>query len=226
MKAFSLYLKFKIRYRNGMIYNYNPETISKEFKISTYQARKCLGDLKKLELVRVSGKTVLLNSFKHIKSGNKVRKEVNIHMTDSMSVVVTKLQFALLRYNLIDKQLYIKKTLTNFDDIAHSKGENIKAKRAYRKLVKLGYSYSENVNVKICAGYRKMAKIMGISTSSVRTVLWKLIKWKYIKGIKYLIEKMFNIDYGTFISTRKYIDGFSFYKAGCVYRHNGTLIDM
>jgi hypothetical protein len=226
MKAFSLWLKLKVRYKNGIVYKYNPEQLSKDFKISCYQTRKCINDLITLGLITKNGRCLLLKSFRTIRQGNKVQKEIEVHMTDSICSVVTKLQFALLKANLIDKQLHLKKTYTNFDEFNYSKSDYGQWKRDYRNLSKLGYDFTEKVDVKIHAGYRKMALLMGVSQSSVRKLLDQFIRWKYIKGINYFIEKLFNIDYKSFMVFKKVAgDGeFLFYKDGGVFKHKGTLL--
>ena len=197
MKAIALYLKIKKRWKNGCVYAYTPDKLS-VIKVSNYEARKYVGCMVRLGLAeRQKNGTLKLHSFRTLKEDGRRSKPMSVHFTDSLKTVVTKLRYAILKDQLIDRQTYIKNinsdlVLLDKKEFTRGDGTKISMKatlRRMKKLKKRGHDFScpETVDVKIGAGYRKMAMICGLSTASMKEMFKTLTKWRYIKGIRYLI---------------------------------------
>ena len=230
LKAFALYLKLKTRFKNGIVYKYSPNKISTLFNVSEYHTRKLikilLNDLQLIEKYEYKKETrIRLKSFRVMKDSKFVEKEIHINMKDSLDTAVTKLRFTFLRYEIFDKQQYIKDTYTNLKKLPSEIDYN-QLKKAMRKLKQNGYDLSENVSVQIYSGYRKMARYIGMSISSIKSILNKLLKWHYVKKIRPFIEKVANMSYSDFVNVKRYesIGCNYFYKNGSLYNYRGTLI--
>jgi hypothetical protein len=240
MKAFALYLKIKSRYKSSVVYNYSPEKLSKDFNVSIYEARKYVAEMCRMDLcVRQYAKDtrLYLTSFRNLKITEKGKREIlNIHATDKIKNVVVKLRYVLLRYHLINKQLYIKNAYTDVVNLEARKGasgysfqDKKRILRKVKKLNRIGYSFlcPEKVSVKIYAGYRKMASICGCSVDSVLAMLLALKRMGYIKGFLQLIEQTDkNVLEYEFSDMRNTTRGHVFAFNNTVYIHRGTQILM
>lgn len=237
MKALSLYLKMKLRYRNSVMYDYSPNNISTLFNISNYEARVFVGEMIRLKLAKKQTYKkeirMILTSFKKLKEDSRHVARINVHMKDKLDVVVIKLRHTLLRFNVLNKQQYIRRVYTDLVKLdLHKVSKDCnhrKSIKRMKRLKKLGYDFTnpEKVNIKSCVGYRKAAEVCGLSVASVKPFLQRLKNWGYIKGFSSLVEERPDISVNDLFNMNKY--GFNgveylFIKNNIVYHHKGTQI--
>ena len=232
LKAFALYLKIKVRYKKGVVYNYTPGKIAHDLRISKYEANKYVEKMCDMELCQkqyVKDETrLLIAGFKKIKVvENGTGVKLNIHFTDKLDVVITKIRGALLRFNIINKQLYLIDYRTDLDNLDGrcSRGKYKSFVKKHKKLREQVYN-SEKVDKNVYAGYRKMADVCGTSISSIRSLLERLTRWNYIKGWERYIEET-NLAPIHINSINKYSQrGRYFIKNGTLYLSKGTILKV
>jgi len=223
MNAFALWLKLKIRYRNGVIYDYTPEKISNTFKVSVYHVKKLIPILENMGLVKICNYKnevrIIIESFRKISTGNNLKKNADIHMTDSLDVVVAKLRAILFLFT-INRQRKLVDVTTNLKEL----------KLKWRTLKRLTLKYQktrnglDNVDTNIYSGYRLLANACGISIASTKKMLLYFVKFGIIKQFKrYIIEA--DETHNEFLLAEKYSlhKGYYFSKNKTVYKHLGTI---
>lgn len=214
LKALALFLLIKRSFVNSTVYGYTPEKLTKIINVSNYHARILVNKLIRWGLLYIEGDNLRAVSYKNLRICQQTYKgaesKLTIHRTDSLSVVVTKLRFSLLKKHVIQKQSHIVNFLDSLNKVETSRNGghgNKMSKDEYHKTTKYikknmkklrkwygqDWSVTEGREESIICGYRRIGSILGISQGSVKVFLQKIKDWNYIKGFAPCMEEIQNL---------------------------------
>lgn len=223
IRAFAFYVKLKNIYKsNGIIYNYNPKTLSYKIKVSVYLIKNYVRTLEEMDIVSYRDNHLCLIGLRKLAmtqpKGLCYRKNIEIHGNDSIQTIVTKLRFLKFKDTLIDSYKWyniIRNEIQKSDRLSIKK-----LKREYKKYLALNKKQSKRkCDEVIHAGYRKISKITGLPICQVKKFLLTIRRWEYIKDFKEMVEK-----FGTYVDCGMYYKntGSRYYDNGYLYTINNT----
>lgn len=184
-KSIAFIIKVKMHFANSIVYNYAPKVLSDKIGVSEYLVKKHVDALFKLDMCRTEGKHLVFRSLNKVFTQYKRKQSINIDKNISVDDIVRELDWLILKQN-VNQQSYAyseKADIRLMESGGFLNCDTKAIKRLVKKRKKLREGLSEN-NV---IGMRKLAYLIGSSTSRALKLIRERKRDGFLKTRKVIV---------------------------------------
>lgn len=178
MKALILSIKIKLKYKKGIFFDYNPNKLSKDLRISYYMVKKYVPIMKKMGIAYERDGHLCVKGYHNQCNNNKgyMSKRVCIDHYIYTWIFSFRDDMDALRRFLLQSNLALQDKIIKLREMpVYSKA---------KKLIRSGYDLGkpQNPGNKVRISYRTISKRMGCSISLVKRILDWQVSFGWIKS--------------------------------------------
>jgi hypothetical protein len=229
-RQFAFMLLIKSKYRNSMVYDYSPRTLSNKLNLSVFVTEKYITGLLKLGYCHFKGSHLQFISLNDIMPYRQHGEVIIVNKNDGIQNIIEQINILIIKQNITNQNTLIQ---VKSDLIKATSNQRIDLK-SYRRSQKFAKSYPKISDERLTEfnvlGMRRIAELLGCSLYTASQFINRLVTKKLI-WIERVITKvknlpMFDLSSSEVKSGLNVTLGYFYSFMGVTYHYMGTRIEF